>query len=95
MEACARVTGVRVLDGYRLELTFTDGFRGQVDLAPRILGRGGLYHALEAPEFFQQVQVNAELGTIFWPNGVDLCPDLLRSWAGGAPVGQPQPETTA
>lgn len=28
-------------------------------------------------EFFKSVKVNKKLGTIEWPNGVDLCPDSL------------------
>ena len=64
MQMCASVTDVRVLDGYRLELTFADGVRGEVDLAHRIVGRGGVFQALEKPAFFKQVRVNHELGTI-------------------------------
>ena len=83
MEECATVTGVRVLGGYRLELTFIDGQTGQVDLKDRILGRGGVYAPLEDPAFFNQVRVDPELGTIVWPNGMDICPDLLHSLAVG------------
>ncbi len=81
MEPCATVTDVRPLEGFRLELTFSDGQRSVVDLARRILGRGGDFAALEDPAFFRQVRVDPELGTIVWPNGVDFCPDLLHEWA--------------
>ena len=76
-EPCATVTEARVLDGYRLELTFSDGVRGVVDLSRRILGRGGVLRPLEDPQFFRQVRVDPELGTIVWPNDADFCPDLL------------------
>lgn len=91
-ESCATVTGVRALDSYRLELTFADGTRGAVDLSNRIIGRGGVFKPLEDPAFFRQVRVNEELGTIVWPNEVDICPDLLYRWATGEPVSYPESE---
>ncbi|HLA84759.1 MAG TPA: DUF2442 domain-containing protein [Thermoguttaceae bacterium] len=92
-ESCATVTSARVVDGYRVELTFSDGLRGVVDLAQRIIGRGGIFNALEVPAFFRQVTVNNELGTITWPNGADFCPDLLHAWIAGQPVSNPESET--
>ncbi len=92
-QPCATVTDVRVLDGYCVELTFSDGVCGVVNLANRIVGRGGVFKPLEAPEYFRQVAVDSELGTIVWPNGADICPDLLYDWATGKPVQRPQPET--
>ncbi len=89
---CATVTGVQTLDAYRLELTFADGVRGTVDLSKRIIGRGGVFKALEDPAYFRQVRVNPELGTIVWPNDVDFCPDMLYRWATGEPVSRPEEE---
>ena len=95
MQLCATVTGVRVLDGYRLELTFSDGASGIVDLVNRIVGRGGVFAPLENQDFFRQVAVDSELGTIVWPNGADFCPDLLYDWVTGKAVSPPEPETVA
>jgi hypothetical protein len=81
-----RVTGARHTGDYRLELTFTDGARGEVDLRDWIVGAGGVFSALEDPRYFQQVRVNSEVGTIEWPNGVDLCPDVLYSRVTGKPI---------
>jgi hypothetical protein len=81
MEQCVTVIEAKVLDGFRLELVFSDGKQGVVDLRNRIVGKGGLYQALEDIEFFRKVSVNAELGTVVWPNGMDICPDLLYSIA--------------
>jgi hypothetical protein len=92
-EICATVTNVRVLDAYRLDLIFSDGVQGIVDLSNRIIGRGGVFRALQDPGFFQQVHVDTELGTIVWPNDADFCPDLLYRWATGEPVPQPETET--
>ena len=94
-QLCATVADVQVLDGYRVELTFSDGVRGVVDLASRIVGRGGVFKPLESPQFFRQVRVDEELGTLVWPNGADICPDLLHAWATGQPVLPPEPETVS
>jgi hypothetical protein len=94
-EMCMTVAKVQVLDGYRLELTFSDGVHGVVDLADRILGRGGVFSPLEARDFFRQVEIDSELGTIVWPNGADICPDLLYAWATGQPITPPEPEIIA
>ncbi len=41
-----RVTHVVVVGAHAVELTFSDGARGGVDLAPRLLGRGGVFEPL-------------------------------------------------
>lgn len=92
---CATVVNVRVLDGYRIELQFSDGVHGVVDLAARIVGRGGIFEPLENPEFFRRVAVNNEFGTIVWPNGTDFCPDMLYDWVMGEIVERPELETAA
>jgi hypothetical protein len=94
-QLCATVTNVRVLDGYRVELTFSDGVRGVVDLASRVVRRGGVFEPLESPEFFRQVAIDSELGTIVWPNGADFCPDMLYGWATGEAVSPPEPSIVA
>jgi len=87
----AAIARVEVLDGYRLRLTFDDGVVGDVDLEARIVGRGGVFEALEDPEFFRRVAVHPELGTIVWPNDVAFCPDVLRHWATGEPLPEEAP----
>jgi hypothetical protein len=42
--------------------------------------------SVEEPGFFAQVRVDSEAGTIVWPNGVDLCPDVLYGWVKGMPI---------
>jgi hypothetical protein len=61
----------------KLVLTFTDGSEGAVDLQPLIGGRGGVFAPLQDPDFFARVEVDHDAGTIVWPNGVDLDPDVL------------------
>ena len=85
-ERSPRVVAVRPVGEYRLELTFDDGVAGMVDLEGWLIGTGGLLEQLAACEFFREVSVDQEAGTIQWPNGVDLCPDVLYSQATGIPI---------
>lgn len=72
-----RITEVRVIEPYRVELTFSDGSRGVVDVALLIGARRGMLEPLKDPEFFALVTVDQEAGTIVWPNGADIDPDVL------------------
>ena len=81
-----RVKQVRYLGEYRLELSFTDGTKGELDFKERVVGRGGVFAPLEDIDFFRQVQVDPEVGTIVWPDEVDFCPDVLYSLVTGKPI---------
>ena len=56
-------------------------------LPPSIVGRGGVFEALNDRSVFSQVRVDPESGTIVFPNGVDLDPDVLYEKAHGLWVG--------
>jgi hypothetical protein len=81
-----RVTDVHYLRDYLLELFFSDGTHGELDFRARIVGRGGVFKPLQDVEFFRQVTVDREAGTLVWPNGVDFCPDVLYSEVTGRPI---------
>jgi hypothetical protein len=76
-----RIRTVRVVGPMQLELTFTDASVGSVDLTSWIGGRGGVFGPLQDPAYFAHVAVDAEAGTIVWPNGADLDPDMLYAAA--------------
>jgi len=61
---------------YSLQLRFEDGVEGVVDLAQRISFRG-VFAPLRDTAYFPRVRVDSELGTVVWPNGADLDPDVL------------------
>ena len=86
-----RIADVRHVQGYWLELTFTDGTRARLDFRDRIVGRGGVFTQLEELEFFKRVRVDPEVGTLVWPNEVDFCPDVLYSEATGIPLPVAEP----
>ena len=71
-----RVVAVEPLEGSRLCLTFTDGLVREVDLSGELWGP--MAEPLQDPNYFRQVSVDPELGTVVWPNGFDLDPDVLH-----------------
>jgi len=72
------VIKVRALKGYRLHLEFEDGISGEVDIGKLIKFRR-IFEPLKEESFFEKVMVNPEWGTIYWPNGADIDPDVLYS----------------
>jgi len=79
------VHSVQALDDHRLRLTFDDGSEGVVEIALMVPFEG-VFAPLRDEEYFRQVRVDAELGTICWPNGADIDPLVLYSSATGAPL---------
>ena len=72
-----RITAVEARAPFVVALWFTDGSTGVVDLGPWIRGRKGVFAELQDLAFFAKVMVDREAGTIVWPNGADLDPDML------------------
>ena len=81
-----RITAVKHLQEYQLELKFTDGTVATLDFQKQIVGRGGVFLPLNDVRFFSQVAVDPVAKTIVWPNGVDFCPDVLYCEATGNPL---------
>jgi Protein of unknown function (DUF2442) len=69
-----RITKVKVLPGYRLELEFDDGVSGIVDLSEAV-GKG-VFALWRDPVVFEQVCIGSS-GELVWGDQVDLCPDAL------------------
>lgn len=88
MSRPARVVGVEHLGELRLRLTFSDGLVRELDFDGVLAG--GVFEPLRDPAQFAQVSVDTVAGTIAWPNGVDLDPDVLHGdhapASGRAPV---------
>jgi hypothetical protein len=76
MDRLVRISTVVPLGGYRVRLGFTDGSEREVDLEPYL--RGPIFEPVRHdPALFDAVEVDRELGTIVWPNGADIDPDVL------------------
>lgn len=54
-----------------------DGTEGQIDLSSDLQGQ--VFEPLRDESYFSRVSVDPELETVFWPNGADFAPELLKA----------------
>jgi hypothetical protein len=81
-----RIRTVEPLEGFKLRLGFDDGTVREIDLETELWGP--VFEPLHQDlQLFRQVRVDDELGTIVWPNGADLDPDVLHGDASPAARG--------
>jgi hypothetical protein len=78
------VTGVAVVGDHVLRLLFSDGTAGDVDFSAQRWA--GVLEPLNDPSYFAQVKLDAEAGTIVWPDGIDLAPEPLYEQAKAHPL---------
>jgi hypothetical protein len=77
-----RIQEAQPLDHYRVRLTLTDDRVVERDLGPMLVGP--VFCAIRNDETqFRKMRV--EGGTLVWPGGADLCPDMLI-WGGLPPA---------
>ena len=82
MTAPYDIVAVEHLGGHRLRLKFADGLVGDVDLADRFVGETGpVFEPLRDVEYFARATVDREIGTVVWPNGADIAPEVLHEQA--------------
>jgi len=77
------VVGVAVVGDHVLRLLFSDGTAGDVDLSAEQWT--GVLAPLNDSDYFAQVRVDQEAGTIAWPDGIDLAPEPLYEQAKAHP----------
>ncbi len=70
------VTAVKCVGHCTLRVWFDDDTVKDVDFTGELWGE--VFAPLKDPEFFQQVSVNPETGTVQWPNGTDVAPGFLH-----------------
>ena len=75
MSTFARVTDVKHLGGRVLRVTFSDGLVRDLDFASALLG---VLASVDDDVIFATVTVDSVAGTVCWPNGIDLDPDVLH-----------------
>lgn len=79
------IIGVKPLSNYRLQIEFEDGVHGIIHVR-ELIEFTGIFAPLSNLEYFGQVRVNPDLGTVTWPNEADLDPDVLYSYLTGEPL---------
>lgn len=79
-----RITHVEYVSGYQLKLTFSNKETKIVDLAEKMKHAKGVFAPLKDLEFFKKVAIDDCQLSICWPNGADICPDVLYEM--GRPV---------
>ncbi|MGZ8426600.1 MAG: DUF2442 domain-containing protein [Candidatus Binatia bacterium] len=69
-----KISKVKTLPDYRLDLEFDDGVRGIVDVSENV-GKGVLALWYD-PLVYEQVSIGSA-GELIWADQIDLCPDAL------------------
>src|SRR5262249_45379431 len=69
------VRKVEYLEEYKIKLSFEDKSVKIVDLEKMLKNAKNMLLPLKNLDYFRQVKCDGT--TIVWPNGVDLCPDVL------------------
>lgn len=70
------LTAVECVGPRAIRVWFDDDTVKEVDLSDDLWGE--VFEPLRDPDFFRQVFLNEETGTIEWPNGADLAPSFLH-----------------
>ena len=93
MRSMVRVKQVTPLDEFVVRLSFSNGTQRDVDLEPFL--HGPIFEPMRSDRTeFLKVSVDSRAGTIVWPNGADIDPDVLYlglqpAWRESPPVGIP------
>ena len=69
------VTKAEYLEGYKIKLTFNDKIVKIIDFEDRLKDAKNMFLPLKNINYFKKVKTDGT--TIVWPNGLDLCPDVL------------------
>lgn len=69
------VTDARHVEGYRVQISFSDGTTAEVDLKDSL--DGPIFVPLRDVEYFKSFSIVGH--TLAWRNGADFAPEYLRS----------------
>ena len=71
-----KISQMHVAGPFRLDVSFSDGARGEHDFSAMVANGRGLILELQSRAFFERVFL--EYGALSWPNGFDIAPEWLR-----------------
>lgn len=80
MRSTPKLIEATPVDGYIVHVRFEDGTVADVDLS-YLVEYGGVFEPLRDPDYFRQLNADAEGGTIVWPNEADIAPETLYAHA--------------
>jgi hypothetical protein len=69
------INSIEPLPGYRLELKFTNGAAGQIDLHSELWGE--MFQPLLDDKLFMTARLDPVMRTVVWENGADFAPEFL------------------
>lgn len=72
-----KINNVEYLCDYKLLIKFSDNKIKIVDLEELIKGSKGIFLPLRNIDYFKKVTLDDCQLSICWPNGADICPDVL------------------
>ena len=76
MQIVIKLLEANYLGDYRIELSFSDGSRGVLDVRDYCAARHGpLLDPLRSEDYVRRLIIDA--GALGWPNGLELSPDRL------------------
>lgn len=73
-----RVTAFEIVGPYTLRVSFSDRTEQRIDFAAVL--HGPLFGPLRERHVFDAATLDAEAGTLVWPNGADFDPATLHDW---------------
>ncbi|MBI1877754.1 MAG: DUF2442 domain-containing protein [Chloroflexi bacterium] len=72
------VSSFEIVGDYTLRVRFDDESEQIINFEPILYGP--LFGPLRELEVFNQVKLNSDLGTLVWPTGADIDPNVLYDW---------------
>lgn len=70
-----KIDSIRYKNGYTYQITFSDNTKGDVNFTEFLWGEA--FQELKDKNFFKQAAIDRTSGTIVWPNGIDIAPDII------------------
>jgi len=89
----SRLKSMRTNGDFKIAFTYEDGLVAELDFKKHVEDmHGPIAEPLADESFFGQAFIDH--GVVTWPNGFDICPDVLRFWCESGRVCQDE-ETNA